>query len=747
MSSADNSKKPATHSPSPVDKQIHIGVQRYFEVSLLLMLGTSFVTLASTRKLDFVSTVVVSACLLVKLWSYVRGVDYSFGPRLITRLSVFYMFFYVLDFLIFTPGPGFIDHMLAATVHLVLFTTVIKVFSARTYRDYAYLSTLSFLMMLSSAILTVGTGYLIGFVLYMLFAISTFISYEIKRSAERARRPPEGPYPDPARNRSALEKSLTSTTLGLAGGIVVLSAVLFFVIPRYRTGYLTGIGMERENITGFSATVNMGDLGKILQSNAVVMRVVPENDPREFRGLKWRGIGLTSFDGKRWFNDNTERTVLSPIGYLPGFVQRFQAPKESEWLSPAPRVVRYRVLLSPLSTDVLFAAPAAEDLSGRFRFLTVDQTGSMHNPQHDYSPVGYEAVSDVSRPSVAALRRASPQLPESIRLLYLRLPDRFDPRVAELARSITASAGNNYDRALAIESYLRDHYTYSLNPSGIRPSDPVGSFLFDSKQGNCEFFAAAMAVMARAVGLPSRLVNGFQTGSFNRLGGDYVIRARDAHSWVEIYFTGFGWVTFDPTPADPNAARNEAWSVFGEYLDAINLFWDNWVINYDFGRQLQLARTMEQDSSRFQREFERQSGNLRKRGVRLAFAAEAWLMSHKIILFLFMLAVLGFLIAEEKSYSLAELRYLWAWKFTRGDRALDPREAVLTYQRFLRVVGKKGFRKKEFQTPLEFAESFAASPLGRGVEEFTRLYNSFRFGQAAISISRLRRLLEEMERS
>ena len=97
-------------------------------------------------------------------------------------------------FLIFSPGPGPLDRMLAATVHLVLFTTVIKIFSARTYRDYGYLATLSFMMMLASAILTVSTTFLIFFGFYIILAISTFISYEIKRGMESARRAPEGPF-------------------------------------------------------------------------------------------------------------------------------------------------------------------------------------------------------------------------------------------------------------------------------------------------------------------------------------------------------------------------------------------------------------------------------------------------------------------------------------------------------------------------------------------------------------------------
>jgi protein-glutamine gamma-glutamyltransferase len=210
-------------------------VQRYFEISLLLMLATGFLTVATTGKLDAISMIVVFSAMAIRLWSHIRGVDYSLAPRTVTRISIFYIFFYGLDFLIFANGPSPIDRMLAATVHLVLFTAVIKIFSARTYRDYGYLAAISFMMMLASAVLTVGTMFLVFFVLYALFTISTFISYEIKRGVEAARRAPEGPFRLPDQNRRAIEKALTMAAVGLALGIFILAAGLFFVIPRYRT--------------------------------------------------------------------------------------------------------------------------------------------------------------------------------------------------------------------------------------------------------------------------------------------------------------------------------------------------------------------------------------------------------------------------------------------------------------------------------------------------------------------------------
>ena len=728
-------------------KESRVSVERYFEISLLLMLSTSFITVATTGKLDLVSMVTVSAGLLLKLWSYVRDADYSLAPRTVTRLSVFYLLFYALDFLIFAPGPSALDRMLQATVHLVLFTAIIKVFSARTYRDYAYLATLSFMMMLASAILTVGTLYLVCFAFYLLFAISTFVSYEIKRSAEAAPHPPEGPYPTAARNRSAIESALMTSTLALAAGIVALASILFFVIPRFRTGYLTGLGMERQNITGFSETVNLGDIRKILQSNAVVMRMVVEGDPRRFAGVKWRGVALTSFDGQRWYNDNTEQTVVQPAYVSQGTQRNFVLVPSESSQGKMNRSVEYRVLLSPVSTDVLFAAPQARRLTARVRYINLDQTSSLHNPQHGYTPFGYEVVSDTGLPSPADLRRAPTEIPADFRLLYLRLPQKMDPRIPEFARQVTASARNNYDRAFLIQNYLRDNYGYSLNPASIEPEDPVGSFLFKSKEGYCEYFAAAEVLMLRSLDVPARLVNGFQTGTFNKLGGDFIVRARDAHSWVEVYFPRFGWIPFDPTPPDPNPVTGGDWGALEDYYDAVNLFWNEWVIDYDFAHQLQLAQQFDRDSRQFQQTYRRRVRDFRLALLREAERLQGWLMAHKLLVLLFMLVIMIALTLEGKTLTMEELRFLWAWKFREGEITLGPRQAAFTYHRFLKIMAKKGFRKPASQTPREFAQAFVGTGLSWPVAEFTRLYNAFRYGRTAISLPHLRQLLERLRKA
>src|SRR6185312_9285340 len=100
----------------------------------------------------------------------------------------------------------------------------------------------------------------------------------------------------------------------------------------------------------------------------------------------------------------------------------------------------------------------------------------------------------------------------------------------------------DYDKAAAIQDYLKSNFSYSLQMASERPADPLAYFLFERKQGHCEYFASAMAILLRTVGIPTRVVNGFRTGEYNDLTGQYIIRGRDAHSWVEVYLPAYGWV-------------------------------------------------------------------------------------------------------------------------------------------------------------------------------------------------------------
>ncbi len=224
--------------------------------------------------------------------------------------------------------------------------------------------------------------------------------------------------------------------------------------------------------------------------------------------------------------------------------------KTSAWLAvPQLDLLRYRVLMEPLSTTIIFTIPTAQALFGPFREIGVDDDQTFHNLDHERAVTVYEGVSDVSVPLPTTLERLPDAAPVAIPDRYLQLPEHLDPRIPELAQQIAGSETSPYRRALAIERYLTTHYGYTLQLPSQPPADPLADFLFHRRRGHCEYFASSMAVLLRTVGIPSRIITGFRGAQFNQLNSNYIVRASDAHSWVEAYIPGAGWTTFDPTPA------------------------------------------------------------------------------------------------------------------------------------------------------------------------------------------------------
>jgi transglutaminase-like putative cysteine protease len=182
---------------------------------------------------------------------------------------------------------------------------------------------------------------------------------------------------------------------------------------------------------------------------------------------------------------------------------------------------------------------------------TIDRLNSVRPSR---STGGYRITVEYSTATDVQLRAASTEYPAWL-LPYMLLPAEGSYRppeviaaIRKLALQVTAGATNPYDKATAIETYLRTHYTYTLSPPSTFGQDPVDFFLFDSKKGFCAFFASAMGDMLRSIGIPTRLVSGFGPGTFNVKRNLYEVRGEDAHTWVESYFPGYGWITFEPTP-------------------------------------------------------------------------------------------------------------------------------------------------------------------------------------------------------
>jgi transglutaminase-like putative cysteine protease len=162
----------------------------------------------------------------------------------------------------------------------------------------------------------------------------------------------------------------------------------------------------------------------------------------------------------------------------------------------------------------------------------------------------YSVVSFATRASQAELQSAGTDYPAAIRATYLQLPASLPARVASLAAQIASGAGDPYDRALRLQDYLRRTYIYKIDvPSPPAGRDAVDYFLYEAPGGYCSYYASAMAVMLRTLGVPARVATGYAMGQYDSGRGAYRISGADAHAWVEVYFPTFGWVEFEPTPA------------------------------------------------------------------------------------------------------------------------------------------------------------------------------------------------------
>lgn len=716
--------------------------ERFFQWSLYLLLVTGFVALLGTNKLDAPSLALVIPALLFRGYLLLMRKSLSISERWTSYVTLAYFPFYAADYFYFSQS------FISATVHMVLFIMVIKIFSVRRDRDLLYLAVISFLMLLAAAVLTVDTTFLITFSLFILVAIATFVSMEMRRSEREWMSVGVAPQQE-----GRFQRSLAGMASLLGASTMLGAALIFFVLPRINTaGYLRNFGTQAAIMSGFSQEVQLGGIGRIQQSNAVVMHV-QVLDGRMPNDVKWRGISLANFDGQRWWNP-PEDHVPHGLNNIPLNLVQLNGSAFYSGAAPLPRLptFSYRVVMEPVGLNIFFLAPVPMKLAGNYPVVELASDGSVFNAHRAMTPNGvqdidntqaigvYTAESDVRDPERYVRNSDSRDYPPRIANMYLQLP-RIDPRVSALARNITASADSNYERARAIEQYLKTHYSYTLQLPGVRVPDPLAYFLFERKKGHCEYFASAMAVMLRTLGIPTRIVNGFRGGEYNDLTNSYIIRQKEAHSWVEVYFPEFGWVTFDPTPASDTQTDNATLSRVSLYLDAASELWREWVINYDFTHQMKLSADISSTTRHAQ------------------FTITSWLIKqyrHAVRVALDWEKRLGEMTPQEMASWCVVLGLLLALPFTpkafrtfdRRRKARDPRQAPRTaasfwYIRMLKRVARRGFRKQPAQTPAEFADSIDDPGLHEDVVVFTEHYERARFADSVEDAERLPALYEE----
>jgi hypothetical protein len=259
-----------------------------------------------------------------------------------------------------------------------------------------------------------------------------------------------------------------------------------------------------------------------------------------------------------------------------------------------------------------------------------------------------------------------------------------------------------------------------------------------------------MAIMLRELEVPTRLVNGFRTGEYNRFGDDWTVRQYDAHSWVEAYFAPYGWYEFDPTPPDPQRSRPAFRRLVANLVDAVDLWWWEEVVNYDFWKQYQLVGSLLAGIGEYQhnlRDFLAEAWERSRSGVE-RIRISHWLPARGPMLFgsLALSIFVLWLIWHQRTMLGRKLHRAWR-RLTAPDHG--PEIITSFYAEALDLMKRRGFRRAAGQTPLEFVHSLGDHAAAGPLKALTHLYNRARFSAAGVenAVPQAERLLSTLRQS
>jgi transglutaminase-like putative cysteine protease len=626
------------------------------------------------------------------------SVAWLVGPRrlsktyqAVTLATIFAVF--LLDFFVFGDFGS-------STIRFLLLLSVFKTLFREKGADYLVLYLISFALLLLASTYTVSIFYLVTLVVFLFLSVLVLILFENRESfsAKKGLR-----FSFPAHVQIATVISALT---------ILIAIPIFFAIPRGALGLL---GRAGTNVSGFSSTVNLGDTGRILEDSEVVMRVSVDRDPNSLPGdLRWRGLALNSFDGKVWTSTlhRSERLLPDLQGRYPVSTRRRQRESLLE-----------QTFFVESFSDIVFGAQGMVQLFGfrnRNTALWRDGNQAVFIRPRQREALRYFAHSDLETRAQKSNRIVDAPVPEELASEFLALPQ-LDERIIQLAESVSDGSGGAFSKALRLEAFLREGFAYTLeNPSG-RASDPLADFLFRSRSGHCEYFATAQAVMLRAVGIPSRVVNGFRRGEHNEWSDYFIVRQSDAHSWVEAFFPGPGWIEFDPTPVG-GQNRGSAWyRRLAQILDTLDVVWTE-VVTFDRVKQIGFFQSLRR---KIESSWENVSGAAdRFIGWDLAQLRERvyWLAGQKLVLLKVLLLLLAsFLTYRYRRY----LRMFWKRHVLHSSGKEIAQEY---YLELLEVLARRGFKKSKFETPREFGVRVKAAMNSELPLQVTETYYRSRYG-------------------
>jgi len=458
---------------------------------------------------------------------------------------------------------------------------------------------------------------------------------------------------------------------------IPLMLLLFLLFPRL-SGSFWGTPWSRQAHSGFSNTLRIGDVSRLALNNTPAFSASFTSSLPRTSQLYWRGIVFQRFDGRNW----------SPAS----------VPQPRQTQIQGTEKAQYTIMLEPHGYRTLFALDLPLTAHG---VATVYEDQTLHTRLPVRQRFNYNLTSILDAQEVP-IQEASP--------LTLKLPPGKNPQAVALGKLWAEEFVEPRARMQAGLQYFKEHdFSYTLQP-GTLGTDSIDDFLFQSRKGFCEHYAASYAVLMRAAGIPARIVGGYQGGRWNGVGKFFTIRQSDAHVWCELWFEREGWVRVDPTfvvaPERFDQVRTQETMTGGQQpgqnwlqtdwismvtmtWEAVNIRWNMWFMGFSAEDQIAL---------------------LQKMGLSLGRQG-GWLL----VMVLPSLFILSLLV----------LRWI-----KRRLRRAAPRDQVQElYTQFLQKTARAGLAKLPHQGPLDYAAFLRqnAPKLHEEVEEITRLYIELRY--------------------
>lgn len=697
---------------------------------------------------------------------------------------------------------------LLAGIHLVVYLTWVVLLQQKTDYRYWLLLALGVLQIAVGAVLTNATWYGLCLIVYLFAAVWTLSIFTLYRAQQeflgtnattirpeqiRSRRDSMGTAINAVRFEGGERWVTLPLTIGVFFNAVAglgVGTLFFLLIPRVWVGSEFGIPDDAlpsalRRTTGLATEVRLGEMRPILESNDPVLRIrlfdhqtgqpIEPQDYANWLGQEspcFRGVVLVQYENNRWRPDR-------PVSAT--YTLRLMPKPDDPAITDVVPTVRQEIRLERIGTDTLLCmgrAVAMHDPEGYRCGLT--RPASEIAIRRDWfralpGAVDYIAYSEL--PSEQARKEPGFSATNQNLVVY-RITNHIDrcrelPQglrsLTDLARRVVAThethlgrSATDAEKASALVSYLRTSglFSYSLNATTVDPQlDPIEDFLLNRHAGHCEYFASALALMLRAVDVPSRLVSGFKGGDLQPDGYFYVEK-RYAHVWVEAWISsGRKWVTLDATPEDGRAesvtaigTRRNLWSTVNSQLAGI---WESNVLDISYERQEDLLYRPVREwvtaiGSRVREIWNKPQTSLFEFTV-FVMNPRNWLTIPGGIL---LAALVGFLWVLRNKISW--LRPSWLQR--RVTRVDNHRRSVEFYERFSRLMKRSGHQRGLAQTHDEFVQSMSRhmsqilqdDAMAIRILPISEMFYRVRFGQISLTAeqeSAISKLLDQLEQS